>query len=533
MLLRSTIKSQLKGSYKLSPSPLISAPFALSSRQFISNPPNLTRRDQRASADPAESADATATILADTMDFTKRIQPNNDKLPNKATWWDALCEKEKHTAAGKQLDSYSYQSVGPTAVSERTPDDSFSYLSLPFKDDVWLRDSYINAAGRLRVGQLFQDLDALAGVVGYRHCYPSTPVNVTASVDRVYMVKKVDEIHKYNFVIAGSVTWTGRSSMEISVKGYAYEGELPKSITKKVLQDQADKCFLTANFTFVARNPETHKAFPINHLLPTTEAEWIEFKRAESHNIAKKLRAKMDSLDKVPPTEAESKMIHNLYTTGKIMKKNADIPPKNLVLMKDTTISSTLFMQPQYRNRHSYMIFGGYLLRQTFELAYCAAGNFSRANPRFVSLDTTTFKAPVPVGSVLFMDASICYTEHIHEKDEDSPSMTNLNSLIPDYDTSANRISSDEHEFLSTPGTLVQVKVDTKIRSLSDDKLKESGTFVYSFYVPRDGSGQFDKPGYCSVLPQTYSEMMDYLEGRRRAIDTAKYADQIRIGQHD
>ena len=45
--------------------------------------------------------------------------------------------------------------------------------------------------------------------------------------------------------------------------------------------------------------------------------------------------------------------------------------------MKDTVMKSTLFMQPQYRNRHSYMIFGGYLLRQTFELAYCTAATFS------------------------------------------------------------------------------------------------------------------------------------------------------------
>ena len=63
-----------------------------------------------------------------------------------------------------------------------------------------------------------------------------------------------------------------------------------------------------------------------------------------------------------------------------------------IAFMKDTVMKSTLFMQPQYRNRHSYMIFGGYLLRQTFELAYCTAATFSLAGPRFVSLDSTTFK---------------------------------------------------------------------------------------------------------------------------------------------
>ena len=61
------------------------------------------------------------------------------------------------------------------------------------------------------------------------------------------------------------------------------------------------------------------------------------------------------------------------------------------------------------------MIFGGYLLRQAFELAYCAAAAFSSAGPRFVSLDSTTFKAPVPVGSVLSMEASVSYTEHLRD----------------------------------------------------------------------------------------------------------------------
>ena len=46
-----------------------------------------------------------------------------------------------------------------------------------------------------------------------------------------------------------------------------------------------------------------------------------------------------------------------------------------IAFMKDTVMKSTLFMQPQYRNRHSYD-FGGYLLRQTFELAYCTQLHF-------------------------------------------------------------------------------------------------------------------------------------------------------------
>lgn len=475
---------------------------------------------------PEDAADATSTVLADAIDFQKRIQAKD-----RVTWWEILEKQSQRQKAGVKIDSLTMDDVKTTKVVEKTRSDSFSFLTLPFKDDLFLRDFYINAPGRLRFGHLFQDLDSLAGRVAAKHCSPAQPMNVTASIDRIYVTKKIDEIDKYNFLIVGYVTYTGNSSMEICIKGFAYNDKMPnsKDIDPSIVESDAKHCFLSANFTFVARNPATHKAHKINKLLPTSEAEWIDYKRAESHNAAKKLRAKTSSLDKVPPTALESKMIHSLYNSS---KKLFEIPvserPQNLALMKNTRVTANQIQQPQYRNRHG-IIFGGYLLRQTFELAYCSAGAFSRSYPRFISLDNTTFKAPVPVGCVLSMDAAVCYTEHIHAVDEDSESAKILSQLLKDYDTSANSLSADSHEFLSVPGTLIQVKVNTKVRTLKDaSKFTESGSFVYSFYVPRDVDGT-DSPGYSSVIPESYAEMIDYVEGRRRAYDTAAYAQQLKL----
>ncbi|TID28210.1 hypothetical protein CANINC_002643 [Pichia inconspicua] len=480
---------------------------------------------------PEDAADATSTILADAIEFQNRLRGKD-----RVTWWEILEKQARRKKQGVHIDSLTIDDVKSTKIIEKTRGDSFSFLELPFKNDLSLRDFYINAPGRLRFGHLFQDLDALAGRVASKHCKPAEPMNVTASIDRIYVTKKIDELHKYNFLIVGYVAYTGNSSMEISIKGFAYEGDLPKTenITPEIVNTDANHCFLSANFTFVARNPATHKAHKINKLLPTSESEWVEYKRAESHNIAKKLRAKTSSLDKVPPTADESKMIHSLYNSTKLI---TNIPveqrPKNVNFMKDTRISASQIQQPQYRNRHG-LIFGGYLLKQTFELAYCTAGAFSRSYPRFISLDNTTFKAPVPVGCVLNMDAEVCYTEHIHELNETAESAKVLSTLLQDYDTSANKLSSDKREYFSVPGTLVQVKVDTKVRSLEDaSKFTESGTFVYSFYVPRDVNGP-DLPGFSSVIPESYAEMIDYVEGRRRAYETAAYAEQLKLqGQMD
>src|SRR5579859_2046365 len=56
------------------------------------------------------------------------------------------------------------------------------------------------------------------------------------------------------------------------------------------------------------------------------------------------------------------------------------------------------------------MIFGGYILRLTFELAHSCAARFSHSRPRFISLDSTTFDCPVPVGSILESEAMVVYT---------------------------------------------------------------------------------------------------------------------------
>jgi len=44
----------------------------------------------------------------------------------------------------------------------------FSYV-LPFASNVALRDQYVNAFGGIRVGKIFEDLDAFAAELAYVH----------------------------------------------------------------------------------------------------------------------------------------------------------------------------------------------------------------------------------------------------------------------------------------------------------------------------------------------------------------------------
>ncbi|KAK9455845.1 HotDog domain-containing protein [Dipodascopsis uninucleata] len=386
----------------------------------------------------------------------------------KYTWLEALRARED----GRVL-AESNAKAEPT-IEERTMDDSFTSIMLPFKHDEWLLDAYVNSTGRLRIGQIFQDLDALAGVIAYKHCAPANPTIVTASVDRISLLKRLTAMT--DIELYGNVTWTGRSSMEITIRARTKPN---------------NEVFLTANFTFVARHPVTQKSYPINHLITRNDTERHIFERAESYNEAKRQAAKAGGLSNSPPDAEESDIIHKMWLEQKKLEDpNTDYQlPNNVIPMKDSIMHSTMLMQPQYRNRHSYMIFGGYLLRQTFELAYCCAAAFSHGIPHFISLDQTTFRSPVPVGSVLYLTATVVYTEF---------------------------------QKVNPCGTFVQVRVDTTVQDIEHGKSVESGSFTYTYFI---GSK------HVAVLPVSYDEGMQYLEGRRHAIESKKFgADLAGLG---
>lgn len=134
------------------------------------------------------------------------------------------------------------------------------------------------------------------------------------------------------------------------------------------------------------------------------------------------------------------------------------------------------------------MIFGGFLLKQTFELAFCCAAAFSHSRPTFLSLDPSTFANPVPVGSVLYLTATVAYT------DQDSVVVSNSNSGT---ETLTN----------SKYFTRVQIRIDSKVRNIEHRETKPTGQFHYTFLVETD----------IKVMPRTYSEFMIWLDARRRA----------------
>ncbi|MBE7001436.1 MAG: acyl-CoA thioesterase [Ruminococcaceae bacterium] len=79
-----------------------------------------------------------------------------------------------------------------------------------------IRPTHINHYGRLFGGQLLKWIDELAGIVAIRH---SGETVTTAAIDNLQF--KAPAYAGQMIVLQGSVTYVGRSSMEIRVDTYA------------------------------------------------------------------------------------------------------------------------------------------------------------------------------------------------------------------------------------------------------------------------------------------------------------------------
>ncbi|KAL4878559.1 HotDog domain-containing protein [Aspergillus karnatakaensis] len=384
----------------------------------------------------------------------------------KTPWIDALNKSREKAPEGTTEAPRPKPDLTPKRMS-----DSYYSAILPLAQDKWLLDTYLNASGDIRLGSLLMDLDALAGVIAYRHTGDSV-TTVTAAVDRITIEHPLMEI--CDLELSGQVTYaTGRSSMEVSLQVAKVQAAGEKPSPEDVL--------ITCAFTMVSLDPTTKTPVSVAPLLIETDEERELFKKGEKNYQAKKALRTRSLLEKAPDAE-ESNLIHSLWTKemSYLSPSSPAKRPPNTISMSDTVLKSAMIMQPQDRNRHNFMIFGGFLLKQSFELAFCCAASTSHARPNFISLDPSTFENPVPVGSVLYLRATIAYTEPL------------------------------EREGAGSKYTKIQVRVDTKVRDVEHGTKKSTGMFNYTFLVEGD----------VHVMPKSYGEYMVWTDARRRARNT-------------
>lgn len=187
------------------------------------------------------------------------------------------------------------------------------------------------------------DLDALSGIIVYKHTGPGVTV-VTAALDRITISRPLTEICDLEY--SGQVTYaTGRSSVEITCKvARAKGGDEPS---------QPEDVLLTCTFTMVALDAETRKPTNVPKLICSTPEEEEIFKTGEAKSLAKK-KVLQSSLLEQEPNDPESALIHKIWLRElEYHDPNKSLrQPANVVAMARTQLSTASIMQPQYRNRH-------------------------------------------------------------------------------------------------------------------------------------------------------------------------------------
>uniref|UniRef100_A0A5B7C396 HotDog ACOT-type domain-containing protein n=1 Tax=Davidia involucrata TaxID=16924 RepID=A0A5B7C396_DAVIN len=308
---------------------------------------------------------------------------------------------EARSTIFERLSNVSPDAPAQSELITKTPSHSRTSILYIFSSDYILREQYRNPWNEIRMGKLLEDLDALAGTISFKHCSNDDSTTrplllVTASVDKMVLKKpiRVDTDLK----IVGAVTWVGRSSMEIQL-------EVIQS-TEETSQP-SDSLALVANFTFVARDSKTGKSALVNQISPETEQEKLLWEEAEERN---KMRKKKRGENKKEIEDGVVNRLKELLAEGRIFCDMPALADRDSILIKDTCLQNSLICQPQQRNTHG-RIFGGFLMRRAFELAFATAYAFAGSAPCFIEVDHVDFLRPVDVGNFLRFKSCVLYTE--------------------------------------------------------------------------------------------------------------------------
>jgi acyl-coenzyme A thioesterase 9 len=141
--------------------------------------------------------------------------------------------------------------------------------------------------------------------------------------------------------------------------------------------------------------------------------------------------------------------------------------------MEDTKLQSVHVTQPQVRNIHNF-VFGGHLMQLATELAFATGCQFIKRQPEFLAIDNITFRKSVPIGSILKFKSKVTFAR---------------------------------------PKSF-QVAVKADVIDFEQSMEETTNIFNFSLSIPSAPQDQISHP--LEILPKSYAESMQYLEGKRR-----------------
>lgn len=225
-----------------------------------------------------------------------------------------------------------------------------------------------------------------------------------------------------------------------------------------------------AFFVMATRDPLMTGPGLVNPLVASNEEEKELLKAGELRQNFR-IRQRFKSFLKRMPDFKEQTLLHSIFLRtvpkGDISLSKA-ILPENCQWMRENspnTLSTVFQAHPENRNMYQ-KVFGGFIMRQAYELSWNLGIMFSNSRPRVKRICDIKFIKPIEVNSIVHMTAQIAYT----------------------------------HKNFAVIRAYAEVMYKYKVRIMTNEFY-----YIYIF--------QKDMP---EVIPESYQSAIVYLKGKRR-----------------
>jgi acyl-coenzyme A thioesterase 9 len=221
--------------------------------------------------------------------------------------------------------------------------------------------------------------------------------------------------------------------------------------------------WLQAYVTFVTLDPVTKKPTAIPAVQPQTDQEIASFQAGAARAAAKKKRRHQK---KTVSPETDDLADRLLAEAGPLLNMPSLADPHS-ILMDATKMQNAMIAQPQVQNLHN-RIFGGFLMRRAFELAFSNAYVFGGARPLFLQMDDVSFASPVDVGDLLVFNSRVLYTDTGRLKDYYNSATVSAPGYDPDQQL-----------------PLVHIEVEAWVTEPEKASARLSNSFYFTFAVSK------------------------------------------------
>uniref|UniRef100_G1SMI2 Acyl-CoA thioesterase 9 n=1 Tax=Oryctolagus cuniculus TaxID=9986 RepID=G1SMI2_RABIT len=326
-------------------------------------------------------------------------------------------------------------------LQPRRMKDSYIEVLLPLGSEPELREKYLTVQNTVRFGRILEDLDSLGG----------TDSILVFLIDTVCIGSCDEKTFSLFFFFVVNMYF------------------LHLYFLSFVFQLHGDEfCpVLGATFVMVARDSENKGPAFVNPLITESPEEEELFRQGEV-NKGRRIAFSSTSLLKMAPSAEERTTIHEMFLNTldpKTISFQSRVLPPNAVWMENSKLKSLEICHPQQRNIFN-RIFGGFLMRKAYELAWATACSFGGSRPFVVAVDDIMFQKPVEIGSLLFLSSQVCFTQNNY----------------------------------------IQVRVHSEVSSLQNKEHVTTNVFHFTFMSEKEVP---------LVFPKTYGESMLYLDGQR------------------